>query len=72
MTIQSLTSDKTYNTTLDACDCPGFTKWQHCKHNEALKLAYARAKAATFRELWERYDERSETRRCYYEIQIGA
>jgi hypothetical protein len=72
MTIQSLTSNETYETTLDSCTCKGFTHWGHCKHNEALKLAYQRARAATFSELWERYDERSETRRCYYEMSLGV
>lgn len=77
MTINSF-SDCTmqYDVTLDNCPCKGFQRWGHCQHNEVLKRAYARAKAATFEELRSRYDVRlngqEATRRCYYELQFSA
>lgn len=72
MTLNSFSDITTqYEVTLDDCQCKGFQRWGHCQHNEVLKRAYARAKQATFAELWNRFDVRGEiaqTRRCYYEL----
>ena len=65
MTINSF-SDITqqYEVTLDNCPCKGFTRWGHCQHNEVLKRAYARAKAATFADMRQQYDVRSEAQQA--------
>lgn len=77
MTINSFTDiTQQYETTLDDCTCPGFQKWHHCKHNEALRRLYAKVRRETFDELRRKYDSRlngdEQTRRCYYELQFSA
>ncbi len=77
MTINSFSDCTTqYEVTLDSCQCKGFRRWSHCQHNEVLQRAYARARRATFNDLRRKYDSRlngqEATRRCYYELSIGA
>ena len=63
MTIQSFTSEREYETTLDTCNCPDHIyRHRTCKHMEALHIAYARARRAAFNELCYTYDYRSQAR----------
>lgn len=65
MTIQSFTSEKEYETTLDDCECPDHLyRNRVCKHMEALRRAYERARRAAFNELCYQYDVRSQTQRA--------
>ena len=75
MTLNSFTDCTVrYETTLNECTCPdhSFHPGNVCKHMEALRRAYARAKAQTFDELRRKYDSRlngqAETQRCYFEM----
>ena len=70
MTITSFTdASKSYETTLDDCKCGDFiyrkaARGECCKHMEALRLAYARARRAAFNELCYKYDVRSEAQQA--------
>ena len=56
------------------CTCKGFQYRGHCKHVSLFDEQVA--KTLVFNELFAKYDCRANgdevTRRCYYELQIGA
>ncbi len=59
MTLNSFTDCTVrYETTLNDCECPDhyFHPNNVCKHMEALRRAYARAKAETFAGLRKQFD----------------
>jgi len=77
MTIQSFTSDKTYETTPEHCTCGDYLNRQSkvggkCKHQKALIAACNTA--TIFALLRMKFDYRLngdlDTRRCYYEMSI--
>jgi predicted nucleic acid-binding Zn finger protein len=78
MTVTSFTdSSKTYETTEHSCTCGDWIyrkskTGQPCKHQIAIEAA----KAVTFQALRRRYDYRLngdlDSRRCYFEMAIGA
>ena len=78
MTLNSFTDCTVrYETTLNDCECPDhyFHPNNVCKHMEALRRAYARAKAETFAGLRQQFDCRlngqAAAQRCYYEMSLG-
>ena len=76
MVVHSFTSDKTYDVTPESCTCPAkyYYPGKQCKHQTALIHEINRA--TIFGLLKMKFDCRDngdeQTRRCYYELAIGA